>query len=275
MIKFNIVKLQEILKSVYELTHMKVSIHNEKREEIVNYPGKYNPFCELISESPAAISLCVRADKERFDEVDRLGSSKVFVCPFGLIEVFAPIIINGLTVGYMVLGQILSEDINIKKLAQKPAQYGFKEETVLEKLEKLEKKSDEIIQASTIILEACAKYVYIDKYIHISGNEMTNNIHNYIVEHISEKITADMLCHQFFLSRVSLYKLFNDQFHSSVADYIKNERIKMARELLQDSHLSIREVAEQVGLEYNYFSKVFYKAEGMNPKQFQKANSRY
>ena len=37
MIKFNVPKLEEILKSVYELTHMKVSIHNEKREEIINY----------------------------------------------------------------------------------------------------------------------------------------------------------------------------------------------------------------------------------------------
>lgn len=275
MIKFNVPKLEEILKSVYELTHMKVSIHNEKREEIINYPRKYNSFCELISQSQDVERTCAMADAERFDVVDKLGCPKTFICPFGLTEVFAPIIINGLTVGYMVLGQILNSNSDLDEIAERPMKYGFKKEAVLEQLNNLERIETELINAATIVLDACTKYVYIDKYIHISSNEMVNNIHNYIIEHISDKITADVLCRQFFLSRVSLYKLFNEQFHSSVADYIKNERIKMAKELLLDSHLSIKEISERVGLEYNYFSKVFYKSEGIKPKQYQKIYTRY
>ena len=199
----------------------------------------------------------------------------MFICPFGMTEVFAPIIINGLTVGYMILGQILTNDGNLEKISDNTIQYGFKKETVLERLNRLERIGLEMIDAATIVLDACTKYVYITKYIHISSNELINNIHNYIIDNISEKITADVLCHQFFLSRVSLYKIFNEQLHSSVADYIKNERIKMAKELLLDSHLSIKEVSERIGLEYNYFSKVFYKSENIKPKQYQKMHTRY
>ncbi|HHT66779.1 MAG TPA: helix-turn-helix domain-containing protein [Erysipelotrichaceae bacterium] len=274
MINFNVQKLKELLISIYTLTHIKVSIHTVDFQEMIYYPEMRNSFCKALSENPASHTICRDADTERFNYVKRTKKTELFICPFGLIEVFTPIIIGDEIVGYIVLGQAVGENSDINQMAQKTAQYGFDKNTMLNKLEQLERIKEEIFPAASTLLDACAKYVYIDNYINISQNELMGRIHNYIYEHMSERITVDSLCKHFYLSRVSLYKLFEGQVKTSVADYIKNERLKQCKYYLQNSSFSIKEIANLVGIEYNYLSKVFYKSEDITPKKYQKKYKR-
>lgn len=248
----------------------KVSIHNENFEEVVYYPTLSTPFCEQIGAKEKSKLVCDRSNLERFESVKKSGKPKITICPFGLVEVFAPIIIDDLTVGYLAVGQVVTDKTDINEVAEKTVIYGFDKMTMLQKLQSMEVLSEKLIEAAATIADACAKYVLIDKYIDISKNETINKIHDYINEHLQDKITADTLCKQFYMSRVSLYNLFNNQFNISVADYIKRERLRKAKEYLQNSSYSVKEIAALVGFEFNYFSKVFYAEERITPKKYQK-----
>ena len=57
----------------------------------------------------------------------------------------------------------------------------------------------------------------------------------------------------------------------TVTEYIKNLRIKKAKELMTETDLSILEIAQRVGYEHNSsFTRVFKEIEGISPAQFRK-----
>ena len=267
MVKFNIPKLRNILENFHVLYHSKISIHDENFDEVVYYPTLSMPFCYEIGTNPKSKARCDKSNLDRFTYVKKTGKTKITICPFGLIEVIAPIIIDNITVGYLVLGQTVSDKVDIEEVAEKTTEYGFNKAFMLRKLQQMEVISERMIEAAVTIADACTKYVLIDKYIDVSKNDVLNKIQNYIVEHLQEKITVDTLCKQFYMSRVSLYSLFNRQLNISVADYIKRERLRKAKEYLQNSSYSVKEIAELVGFEFNYFSKVFYEEEHITPKK--------
>ncbi len=269
MIKFNLLKLEKLLKSLYELTHIKASIHDCNQEELLYYPYRRNSFCQALSMNKESEAVCCISNTERFEMAEKEGRPILTICPFGMAEIFAPIIVKGMTVGYIVLGQTVLDGSDLDDMAEKTVKFGFEKEEMKSQLSSLEAVKANILNAAVVVLDACAKYVYTDKYVDVSENELAANIHDYILNHLSDKLTADILCKQFFVSRVTLYKIFENQLKTSVAEFIKNERLKKAKELLQTTSMTIKEISEAVGLEYNYFSKLFYSKEGLTPKKYQ------
>lgn len=62
---------------------------------------------------------------------------------------------------------------------------------------------------------------------------------------------------------------FKEEMHAAIMDYIRTERIKRARKLLQSTDLSIQEVAAHVGIDdAGYFTKQFRRETGMTPRQY-------
>lgn len=52
-------------------------------------------------------------------------------------------------------------------------------------------------------------------------------------------------------------------------DYLNSYRVKIAKDLLQNSNLKINEVSEKVGCSnVNTFIRIFKKYEGMSPGQY-------
>jgi len=93
---------------------------------------------------------------------------------------------------------------------------------------------------------------------------------HYIHENITEKILIDTLCRKAYLGRNAFFKLFREQFGVSPLEYINNERIKMAKQLLADTAGNITEISRQCGFtDVNYFVRLFKKAEGITPGSWQ------
>lgn len=93
---------------------------------------------------------------------------------------------------------------------------------------------------------------------------------NYIQQNLSEKITVDVLCRKAYLSRNMFFKWFREQCGISPVEYIINERVKQAKQLLADPKNSIATVSAQCGFsDVNYFIRVFKKTEGITPRLYQ------
>lgn len=104
-----------------------------------------------------------------------------------------------------------------------------------------------------------------------NGNRL-NFVLKYIREHLTEKIAVDALSRKAYLSRNLFFKWFREQFGITPLEYVNNERIKLAKELLAKPQHSIYDVSKLCGFtDVNYFIRVFRKLEGTTPKAYQSA----
>jgi len=102
-----------------------------------------------------------------------------------------------------------------------------------------------------------------------SGEANHSRLHfvlNYIHEQLTNKIAIDTLCRKAYLSRNDFFKWFKEQFGITPLEYINNERIKLAKQLLANPGTSITEVSYRCGFsDVNYFTRLFRKKEGVTP----------
>ena len=76
------------------------------------------------------------------------------------------------------------------------------------------------------------------------------------------------------MSSASFYRFFKRELGMSPIEFILNEKIKVAKQLLKYPGIQINEVGFQSGFEdSNYFIRLFKKMEGITPKQYQQLNS--
>ena len=89
---------------------------------------------------------------------------------------------------------------------------------------------------------------------------------NYVHQHLTENILVDDLCRKAYMSRNLFFKWFKEQVGITPLEYINNERIKMAKQLLANVRESISSVSFQCGFaDVNYFVRLFKKTEGITP----------
>lgn len=92
---------------------------------------------------------------------------------------------------------------------------------------------------------------------------------HYIHEHLTEKIAVDVLSRKAYLSRNLFFKWFKEQVGITPLDYINNERIKLAKQLLANSQNTVSSVSTQCGFsDVNYFIRLFKKTEGITPRAY-------
>ena len=93
----------------------------------------------------------------------------------------------------------------------------------------------------------------------------------YILAHFCEQIRLEDLAERFLVSESYLSRSFKDVIGVGITEYINILRIRKAQELLEDSKLSIAEIAQTVGFENaSYFGRVFQKHLAIPPSRYRK-----
>lgn len=101
-------------------------------------------------------------------------------------------------------------------------------------------------------------------------NTIVETIMNFIAVNIdnSELSRKDIAKHV-FLNEDYLSRLFKKEVGIPLSNYIMEERIKLAKDLLRRTDLSVSDVATSVGYSnFSHFTKIFKKQIGVNPKEF-------
>ncbi len=91
----------------------------------------------------------------------------------------------------------------------------------------------------------------------------------YIRAHLSERLTLADVAAVFNFSPGYLSQLFG-KYGGGFVEYITEARVAAAKEMLEKGDRKIYEIAEELGFESSfYFSKVFKKATGLSPREYQ------
>lgn len=100
-------------------------------------------------------------------------------------------------------------------------------------------------------------------------NHIVTNVKKYINEHIEEKLALNKVAEMFNISPSYLSALFSKYSDVGFTDYINQQKVESAREMMRDSHLKIYEISDLLGFESAfYFSRVFKKVTGMSPRDY-------
>ena len=95
----------------------------------------------------------------------------------------------------------------------------------------------------------------------------------YIQYHYTRKVTLDDLATAVNLDKSYLCRLFKKEIGQNIFQYLKEQRMKRAAEMIAGGNIYIREVAAAVGFEDPfYFTRLFKKYYGVSPSEYKSAS---
>ncbi len=95
------------------------------------------------------------------------------------------------------------------------------------------------------------------------------NVKNFIKKNIETELELEKVASNFGLSVYYFSRTFKEVIGINYSDYVNKCRVDIAKELLSNGELNVKEVCYKVGYnDPNYFSKVFKKYEGISPVNF-------
>ncbi len=100
-------------------------------------------------------------------------------------------------------------------------------------------------------------------------NEQVLLLKNYIENHVEEPIRIKKLAQLVYLSPSRTIRVFKEAFGCTPYDYALTVKLSAAKLLLENTTLSIKEIAQRVGFhDAHYFSNYFKSVTGVAPKYY-------
>jgi AraC-like DNA-binding protein len=103
----------------------------------------------------------------------------------------------------------------------------------------------------------------------LAANNRLAFVINYIQQNLDKNLTIKELSDKACMSESHFYRVFKNELDLSPIDFINNERVKLATELLKDPKKQIKEIYMECGFNsLSYFNRVFKRIELISPKEY-------
>jgi len=105
---------------------------------------------------------------------------------------------------------------------------------------------------------------------------IVEKVEHFILENIEKQnLTREDIAQHVYLNPDYLTRVFKKEKGMTISDYLQLQRMEYAKKLLENTGLSISDVALQSGYSnISYFSTLFKKAVKMNPSDYRRTNNR-
>ncbi|TYP79791.1 response regulator [Paenibacillus methanolicus] len=99
-------------------------------------------------------------------------------------------------------------------------------------------------------------------------DSIVRRVQCYIADHLNETVKREDIADHVHLNQAYLSRLFKKETGVSLTDYMLQERMKLAHELIRGSTIPISDIAKSLGYNnFSYFSKMFKRLYGGTPQQ--------
>jgi YesN/AraC family two-component response regulator len=104
-----------------------------------------------------------------------------------------------------------------------------------------------------------------------SISSQVESVHDYITKHYMDHLSLSDLAEQFYVEPSYLSRKFSQTYNETITAFITRCRMNRAKELMQDESNKLEVISFDVGYDdYNYFSRVFRRFEGISPTEYRK-----
>ena len=231
-------QLLPLMKSFYEFSGIKVTIYDYKFEKLFAYPSYRSDFCTMLSQNDEQQAKCDACVVRLCRQSAATNKASFHKCHAGLIEIAVPLSDSGITIGYLVCGQITDQ----KNAAEGIRYY-----------------SNAQLDSILMILNALVSHIILKRLIYIVGKPFELQLVEYIDNNLQEDLSVSELCRKFAISKSELYHCTGESIPGGIASYIRRRRVEMAKKnILENPDKPLWKVSEEVGFEnYQYFLRVF------------------
>jgi AraC-like DNA-binding protein len=247
--------------------------HHGKKQE--------NPFCALLAENPATLSVCLQAHQNMIDHTGLLPHT--VTCPFGLTETAVPVKLGEQTIGYLRIGQVLRHmpaKSDTTKVSRELERCGVLFSGEIRKAwEKNPLIPPEKYNATVRLLA-----FFADQLSALSNQLLTekNNAEpplvlkarEYIDKHKNEELSLADVAKASSASVFHFCKVFHKATGLKFTDYVARLRVEDARNRLLNPNSRISEIAYDVGFQsLTQFNRTFKRVFGQSPSEFRAHSS--
>ena len=240
-----------------------------------------NPFCALLSKTDAGCRMCLDV-RERL----RCGTeeeARTEICIAGLADTAVPVVVGGEVAGYLRTGQVALSPLkkgHFTKVANQLMEWG--EVTDLSRMEEAWFHSRVLTpqqyEAFVQLLKVFARHLSLvvdqsvasaDANVIPGDSPVIQRAKDLIESRQQEDLSVGDVAKMLNISVFYFCKVFRKATGLTFTEYLAQVRVAKARNLLQNPHVRISEVAFEVGFQsITHFNRVFRKLTGESPTAF-------
>ena len=237
-----------------------------------------NPFCALMASTNQGCANCLKVQAELENEAAL--EPKSLHCFAGLCDSAVPIRVGDELIAFLQTGQILLHQPNQAEFTRTTKQLlSWGAEVNLKALEEAYFQTKvfdrEQYGAMLRLLSTFAEHLAtISNSIEPASSQadeptLVGNAKRYINNCYQEKISLDEAARAVNASTRHFCKVFKAATGLTFTDYLARVRVEKAKNLLQNPHLRVSEVAFETGFEsISQFNRSFKRITGLAPTQF-------
>ena len=271
-IYFDYTKLEKTIHNFYELIKLPIGVWDSNGDVFFGYPDN-SSFCQKINTEYNDRKSCHRCDRTAAFKCNDTLKPYLYICHAGAHELVVPLVFEGKCRMYIVFGQFVcseSEELQRATMLRYCKNKGISSAILEAEFDKLPRLSSKYLDALANLAFLCFQTLWNNKTIEVRKEDILIEIDSYILENISSNLSVHSICANFHISKSTLYTLFKDYYKTTVNAYITQKRLEIAKELLQSSELSVTEISDHIGKNYNDFIQLFKKHELLSPTQYRK-----
>lgn len=126
------------------------------------------------------------------------------------------------------------------------------------------------------MIEQVMKITCPDKAVDYSASqeEIVRNVHRYLTEHLSERITIEELSRKFLMNATTLKNVFKQVYGTTIAAHMRMHRLEQAALLLQTTKDDIASIARRRYDSASRFTTAFREMYGETPTVFRRSRQK-
>lgn len=265
IIKYHKEELSRIIKDIFEITEISISILDADFNVLANCERREN-YCRILQTIKAEQGLCAECDQKILERCRSTKKLESHICRAGFYDCAMPIVKYDTVAGYVIMGQIRSTNSPVM-----PQYLPNTDFPITDKLNELYREAPFMSESQLSGLYDLLPHILFNSAIEIVYDPFVNKAVEFIDANLQERLSVSGLCEKFHISKNYLYDAFRNNLNNTVIGYINNRRILRAKELLKQSNDSVYKIAEKVGVNnYTYFCKLFKKLSGVTPTEYRK-----
>jgi len=269
---------QDYEKAFREATGLPLAIRPAKAyTNALRQTKRENPFCALVAETNESCASCLKMQR---DLEEKAGlEPKSLHCFAGLCDSAVPIRVGDELVAFLQTGQILLHQPNQAEFTRTTKQLlAWGADVNLKALEEayFQTKVFDADQYNAMLrlLATFAEHLAtISNSIEPSAYDpepaLVGNAKRYIQDRFQDKISLDAAARAVNASTRHFCKVFKEATGLTFTDYLARIRVEKAKNLLQNPHLRVSEIAFETGFDsISQFNRSFKRITGVAPTQF-------
>jgi len=263
--------VKELVESFSYCFDVKVTFYSTRLDEwLVGYHSDASDYCFMIQKGLGVRYRCLSQDRQACARCTAMGRPFSYRCHGGLAEAVIPIVLDGKTVAFAMVGQFRMTEEVPQSVLDAWKEQGCGAETLEKAFHDRPFFTGERLSRMLRIFSAMLSFMTNSRNMKVEEADVVDRIMEYIEDHIGDAITITEVAKSIGRSPSSITHTLKDKMGYSFKDMVISRKIaRFEQNLARDPSLTIRQGARMVGYEDAlYFSRLYRKKRSMTPSGY-------